>query len=174
MIIRNLLDEIRSNGDRGAVVPFSHAEDIKNDLIALRDNNYHTSWLDRMVNHLTGDEKKYIPADMAFEPRSLISIVMPSPKVILQFAYCEKTFHIAIPPGYRGFYTMNERPLSYLKKFLAQYGYSAATAETFPQKMLAVHCGLAQCCVDMIICYQQFRHTMCFATGASNRQARKA
>ena len=141
-MIRGLLDEITSHGDRGAITPFSRIEDLKNDLIALKNGDYHTDWLNRMVNHITDDANKFIPANVNFEPRSLISVIMPSHKVIYQFSYLGKFVNYAVPPGQNNFYKNNDRVLQYISEYLSPLGFSAAKAVTIPQKLLAVHCGL--------------------------------
>ena len=141
-MIRGLLDEIVSHGDRGAVVPFSRIDDIKSDMVALKNREFHTDWLNRMVKHTTDDANKFIPSDIDFEPCSLISIVMPSPKVLLQFNYCGKSLHCVVPPHYTNWYAKNDQTLKYIGEYLTPFGFSVVKALTFPQKMLAVHCGL--------------------------------
>ena len=141
-MIQGLLDEIFTHGDRGAVVPFSRIGDIKSDMTALKNGEFHTDWLNRMVNHITDDSNKFIPSDIGFVPRSLISVVMSSPKVLLQFNYCGKLFHCVVPPHYTDWYAKNDQVLKYIGKYLKPLGFSVAKAVTLPQKLLAVHCGL--------------------------------
>jgi epoxyqueuosine reductase len=141
-MIKGLLDEIISHGDRGAVVPFSRVNDLKKDMFDLKNGEFHTDWINRMVNHITADENKFIPPDVGFEPRSLICIVMSDSKVILSFNDRGKSIECVVPPNYVGFDTRNARALKYINDYLAPLGYSAAIAPTLPQKMLAVHCGL--------------------------------
>ena len=139
----DLLNEIHSHGDRGAVVSFSRIGDLKRDMLDLKNGDYHTDWLDRMANHMIEDTDNFIPSDIDFEPRSLISIVMPSPKMVLQFSYRNCFIPCVVPPHYTNFYANNERALHYIKGYLAPFGYSVAMTITIPQKLLAVHCGLA-------------------------------
>ena len=54
MIIR-LLNEIASHGDRGAIIPFSRIDELKKDMIALKNEDYHTDWLNRMANSMNKD-----------------------------------------------------------------------------------------------------------------------
>ena len=143
-MINNLLKEIRTNGDRGAVVPFSRAEYLKKDMLELRNGDYRTDWIGRMVKHMTVDENKFIPGDLSFSPHSLIAIVMPSPKVILHFNYHGKIIPCVIPPHYTNWYQNNERALRYLDDYLTPLGFSVAMTMTITQKLLAVHCGLAR------------------------------
>ena len=141
-MIRGLLDDITSHGDQGAVVPFSRVEDLKKDMIALKNGDFHTDWINRMANHITDDANKFVPAGIGFEPRSLISVVMPTQKAIFQFSYHGKTVECRVPPIQTNFYKNNDRVLHYLSDYLLPIGFSAAKAVTLPQKLLAVHCGL--------------------------------
>ena len=79
-MIKGLFDEIISHGDRGAVVPFPCIIDIKNDMKTLINGEYHTYWLNRMANHITDDTNKFVPTDISFKPRLLISVVIPCKK----------------------------------------------------------------------------------------------
>jgi len=141
-LIKRLLDEIVAHGDRGAVVPFSRIDDIKNDMTDLKNGDFHTDWLNRMSKHITDDSNKFIPSDISFEPRSLISVVMPSAKALLQFNYSGRLFHCAVPPHYTNWYTKNDQVLKYIGEYLHPLGFSVVKAVTLPQKLLAVHCGL--------------------------------
>ena len=141
-MIRGLLDEIASHGDRGAAVPFSRVEDLKNDMIALKNGDYHTDWIGRMANHITDSANKFVPADIRFEPHSLISVIMPAQKAIFQFSYLGKPVACAVPPLQTNFYQNNDRVLRYLSDYLSPLRFSAAKAVSLPQKLLAVHCGL--------------------------------
>ena len=141
-MISDLLNEIISHGDRGAVVPFSRVNDIKQDMIELQNGMFHTEWLKRMAKHITDDANKFIPSDITFEPRSLISVIIPSPKAMLQFIYHGGSFNCAVPPHYTNWNKHNIRVQQYLSDYLSPYGFSATRAATFPHKLLAVHCGL--------------------------------
>jgi epoxyqueuosine reductase len=141
-MIADLLQTISAYGDRGAVVPFSRVADIKKDMLDLKNGEFHTSWLDRMASHMAGEADTFIPSDIGFIPRSLISVVMPSPKAILQFNDQGRLIDCVLPPHYINWEANNRRVLLYLSEYLEQHGFSAGMAYTFPQKLLAVHCGL--------------------------------
>jgi epoxyqueuosine reductase len=143
-MINGLLSEIISHGNQGAVVPFSRVADIKKDMLDLKDGEFRTSWLDRMANHVTKDTDEFIPSDIDFRSRSLISVVMPSPKVMLQFNYRNRLVNCVLPPHYINWDSNNMRTLQNITDYLAPHGFSAVIARTFPHKMLAVHCGLGQ------------------------------
>jgi len=138
-----LLEIIKSHGDRGAIVPYSRIGDLKADMLALKNEEYHMDWLDRMAKHVTGDGDRFIPADCGFVPRSLISIVMPNPKVMVQFQYRGRPVPCAVPAHYTNWERNNRRALQYLRDYLSPQGFSVAMTITLPQKLLAVHCGLA-------------------------------
>ena len=142
-MITDIIDVIASHGDRGAVVQFSHIDDLKKDMFDLQNGEYHTDWLCRMAKHILGEENKFIPPDITFKPRSLISIIMPNPKVILRFHYHSSVVHCVVPPHYTDWYEKNDRALQYLEDYLTPRGFSVAIVKTITQKLLAVHCGLA-------------------------------
>jgi epoxyqueuosine reductase len=137
-MIKNLLNEIVSHGDRGAVVPISCVDDLKQDMFDLQNGDYHTGYIDGMA----GSTDYFIPADLDFEPRSIILVVKPSPKYMLRFNYCGKIFDCIVPPP-----TVNEHLnavgiLQYINDYLNPHVFMAAGAGSLPQKLLAVHCGL--------------------------------
>jgi len=141
-MIKKLLNEIASHGDRGAIIPFSRIGELKKDMIALKNGDYHTDWINRMANHITDVSNKFIPANISFEPRSLIIVVMPSPKAIFQFNYRGRLVSYPTPPVQIDFYKNNDRVLHYVSNYLSPLGFSTVIAVTLPQKLLAVHCGL--------------------------------
>ena len=142
-VIDGLLNVIIAQGDRGAVVPFSRVNDLISHMADLKNGEFHTGWLDRMVNHITGDPGNYIPPDLSFKPRSLIPVIMPCPKFILEFCYCGELIRCVIPPSYTNdWYLKKDHALQYIGDYLAPYGYSAVKAVSLPQKLLSVHCGL--------------------------------
>jgi epoxyqueuosine reductase len=143
-MINGLLNEIASHGNRGAVAPFSRIDDLKKDMLDLKNGEYHTEWLDRMVKHITDDTDKFIPPSISFKPRSLIVAAIPCPKVIHQFHYCGNLIPCVMPPTYTNWETTNKQTLRYITDYLTPLGFSVAMSETLPQKLLAVHCGLAQ------------------------------
>jgi epoxyqueuosine reductase len=153
---KELLDVIVSYGDRGAVVPFSRVGDIKKDLMDLKNGDYHTDWIDRMAKHVTHDENKFIPEGLGFEPRSLISIAMPSYRSMLQFRYKGKPIDCTLPPIYAGFYQSIDRVLQYLCEHLSPLGLSAAKTLTFPHKLLSARCGLGMYGRNNIIYHEDF------------------
>lgn len=140
-MIEGLIHAITSHGDRGAVVPFFRIDDLKKDMLEVKNAGYHTDWLDRMVNHMTGDTTKFIPSD--FQPRSLISVIMPGSKVILQFHYRGRPVQCVVPPNYTNWEIKNTQALQYLGDYVASHGFSVTIARTLTHKLLAVHCGLA-------------------------------
>lgn len=141
-VIKNLLETIISHGDRGAVVPFFRINDLKNNMSELKNSENKIIWIDRMVKHITNAENKFIPSDIDFIPRSLISVIMPSPKVKLRFNYYGKLLYCVVPPHYTNWYSNNDRVLTYIRDYLKSYNLSVEKIITIPQKMLAVHCGL--------------------------------
>ena len=142
-MINGLLNEIASHGNQGAVVSFSRIDDIKRDMLELKNGEYHTEWLDRMVAHITADEDKFIPPDIIFKPLSVITVVIPNPKSVIQFCYNGKPVQCIVPPHYTNWEMNNEQVLQHINDYLAQFGFSAVIAITLPQKLFVVHSGLA-------------------------------
>lgn len=69
-----LLNEIAAHGDRGAIVPFTRFEDLKSEMEALKAKENH-AFSDWMAETMVNTNKP------GFQPRSLISVITPSPKV---------------------------------------------------------------------------------------------
>ena len=93
---------------------------------------------------MTGGEDRFIPPDMGFAPRSLISVIIPGPKVILRFNYLGNAVNCVLPPHFANWEANNKRALRYITEYLTPLGFSVAITRTFPHKMLAVHSGLAR------------------------------
>jgi len=51
IMTEDLLNDIGFHGDRGVVFPFSCINEIKKDMTTLSNGDFHTDWLNRMVNH---------------------------------------------------------------------------------------------------------------------------
>ncbi len=143
-MVQGLLDAIRSHGERGAAVPFSRADDLKRDMLELKAGAFHSNWLDRMVRYMTASEDKFLPRDLTFTPRSLVSVVIYNPTVTLRFGWRGASVECPIPPQYADWNAHNMRVLEYIREYLKPHGYSAANFENITQKLLAVHCGLGR------------------------------
>jgi len=143
-IINKLLLEINSHGSRAAVVPFSRINDIKKDLFDLKNSANNINWANRMINHVTDDKNKFLPPDLDFEPQSLISVMMPSSKVLLQFNYFGKSLNCTIPPIYADWNLKNNQMLQCISENLSLNGFKVKKIEDITQKLLAVHCGMGQ------------------------------
>lgn len=135
-MMRALLDEIASHGDQGAVVPVSRFKDLKREMEELKSEPHH-GFSDWMAGAMT------LPKDLDFTPRSLISVITPSPKVNLQFNDGSKQVCCIVPPYYTDECTIGGKILEYINTFLTRQGFHAADAGMLPQKLLAVRAGLA-------------------------------
>ena len=157
-MVDGLLRHIAARGARGAVVPFARIADLKQDMQLLKDGEFHTSWLDRMANHIAQEENKFLPDSVNFVPRSLISIAIPSPKLILPFTYRGKVVLCTVPPHYQVTASAIDdgEPERYIQEYLVPLGYHAAMTVTLSQKILAVHCGLARYGRNNIAYHEEF------------------
>lgn len=134
-MIDGLLKEITVHGDRGAVVPISRFDELKSELEELKTSRYHM-FSDWVVNSMI------ITDEIGFQPRSLIPVIAPSPKVMFGFTYHGKTIHYIVPPQYLDEVYKDNEVLQYINAYLEPYGYRAALFDKLPQKLLAVHSGL--------------------------------
>jgi len=96
-----------------------------------------------MINHVTDDANKFIPQEFSKEHRSVFIVLIPSPKVVLEFNFAGKLIPVEVPAHYSYWDRNNNRVQQYINEYLAPLGYSAAKAVTLPHKLLAVHSGLA-------------------------------
>lgn len=136
-MIKALLNEITLHGDRGAVVPISHFDEMKREMEELKSQAHHgfSDWMSGIMA---------IPDDLGFEPRSLISVITSSPKVIYEFNDHGKPVHCIVPPQYSDEGSKSDKAISqYINAYLEPFGHRAALFNKLPQKLLAVHCGLA-------------------------------
>lgn len=135
VMIKALLDIIAAHGDRGAVVPVSRYDELKREMEALKAEEFHvfSDWMaERMV----------IKDELGFQPRSLISVITPSPKVVFEFIYQGEPVRCIVPPQYLDTGIKDNKILEYINAFLEPLGHRAALFYNLPQKLLAVHCGL--------------------------------
>jgi len=138
-MIDDLLAFIAAHGDRGAVVPISRVDDLRRDMEQLRAGSYHTTVLDTRVSMTD----RYIPADLPFEPRSVIVVVTPSPKLTIEFNIGGRPFPATLPPSYADMGPADAKVLEYIRGYLSPLGHCAEEAIWLPLKPLATHCGLA-------------------------------
>ncbi|MGI6663861.1 MAG: 4Fe-4S double cluster binding domain-containing protein [Christensenellaceae bacterium] len=143
-MIQGLQETLAMHGRKSAVVPFTRIEDLKRDMISLKNDAFHTDWMDRMILHITSEEARFMPKEIDFTPLSIITVIKQGPKVRIPFMYQGKEIHCVLPPYFSQFYESNDKTLCDIQNYLTPYGFSAITAVTVPQKMLAVHTGLAQ------------------------------
>jgi epoxyqueuosine reductase len=144
-----LLKEIAAHGDRGAIVPFSRFDELKCELKALRTDKYHmfSDWLAGSM---------VITDEYGFQPRSLISVIVPSPKIIIGFTYHGKTVRCIVPPQYLDEGYKDNEVLRYINAYLEPFGYRAALFDKLPQKLLAVHSGIGRYGRNNICFHEEF------------------
>ena len=135
-MIKGLLNEIVAHGDRGAVVPISRYDDLKHEMEDLKKEDHH-AFSDWMAGAMV------ITNEPGFEPHSLISVITPSPKVMLRFVYQGNLINCMVPPQYCDEGSKDNEVLQYINAYLEPLGHRAALFYDLPQKLLAVHCGLA-------------------------------
>ena len=139
-MIQSLLNEIASHGNKGAIVPISRIDDLKQDMEDLKNSDYHTGFIDWRA----GSVDKFMPTGLDFEPRSIISALAPCPQVVIQFVYHGNPVECLLPPTYTTMNTASSEVLLYINNFLKPSGFKAGIADQLPEKLLAVHCGLGK------------------------------
>lgn len=130
-----LLKEIAAHGYRGAIVPISRYYELKCELEALRTDKYH-----RFSDWVAGS--MVITDEPGFQPRSLITVITPSPKILIGFTYRGQLVHCIVPPQYLEEGFKDNEVLQYINACLEPLGYRAALFDKLPQKLLTVHSGL--------------------------------
>jgi len=136
-IIGGLLEKIAVNGGKGAVVPVERFYELKGELDSLKTEKYH-AFSDWLGNNMA------IPDDFNFKPRSLICVIVPSPRVMIEVNYHGESIQCIVPPQYLDANHRDNEFLQYINDYLEPFGYKAAFFDKLPQKLLAVHCGLGR------------------------------
>ena len=119
-----LLKEIAAHGDRGAIVPISRFDELKSEIEALKTDK-HNMFINWMAKYMT------IPDGLDFQPRSLISVITPSPKIMFGFTYHGKLIHFMVPPQYLDMDLRDNEVLQYITAYLEPYGHRAAILKSF-------------------------------------------
>ena len=144
-----LLKEIAAHGDRGAIVPITRFDELKCEIEALRTDKYHM-FIDWVANFMG------LPDEPGFQPRSLISVIAPSPKIVINFTYHGKIIPCIIPPQYLDECYKDDEVSQYVNAYLNPFGYRAALFDRIPQKLLAVHSGLGRYGRNNICFHEEF------------------
>ena len=139
-MINTLLNEISAHDHRGAIVPISCIDDLKQDMEDIKNGDLHTVAIGWMI----GSIDKFVPAELDIIPRSIISVVVPCPQISLEFIYRGKSIDCLLPPTYTEMCSKEAEILQYINAFLKPYNFKAVPADYLPHKMLAVHCGLGR------------------------------
>jgi len=165
-MIEELLREITSHGHRGAVVPVTYVADLQREMENVKNADSHPDWwIDWMTRCIAG----YMPVGFEFEPRSLVTVVTPSPKTLLEFDYKKKPYTVISPPS-----RSDWEILTYLRAFLSTCGYSVAVYDKLPQKLMAVCCGLGRYGRNNICYSEEFGSYMWVATFVSDLPCEQA
>ena len=142
IVIKELLELIYTHGERGTVVPLSRINDIKEEIQELAAGEFHTDWIKRIHEYLSDETDRFIPEDIGFVPKSVIIVVIRSPKVLWKLHLNGKPILCIVPPVYTKTADLNNRSFSYINDYLSPLGFSLVATGTLPAKMLAVHSGL--------------------------------
>ncbi len=133
-----LLNKLSSKGIKCKIISCSHLTELKSEYISiLQKNNIDTKLYKRYISSLDFKIPEYLP-----EAQSIIAAAVPSYRSEAGFKFEGKDFRLTIPPTYRGYEDTGEKILNTVCALLKPAGYKALKTN-LPQKLLAVHSGLA-------------------------------
>lgn len=135
-----LLTEIIRNGDKAALFPVSHLQDLKQDVVELKDRNE--------LNHFQRfivDELYRLDEPQDFKATSILIVASPQPSVLkLVFTLDGKRIPAPLPASYADKFKSHLRIEGYVQPFLTPRNYRIAYAPQLPHKLSAVRSGLAR------------------------------
>ena len=134
----DLLSPLNNHGIKYKVVSCSHLRELEQEYISnIKDFNLNSGLYKRYISSLNFK----IPYSFS-EAQSIIIIALPSFRSEACFNYLGREYHLTIPPTYRGYNENAVEMLNIISECLKPNGYKAVKT-SLPQKLLAVHSGLA-------------------------------
>lgn len=120
------------------VVSCSHLDEMEGEYFSiLQKSNPDKKLFDRYISPLSFKIPDSIP-----DARSIIVVALTSYHSEVCFKYSGQDYTLFIPPTYIGYDDIVEKFLKYISLDLEPYGYKVVKTK-LPQKLLAVHSGLA-------------------------------
>jgi epoxyqueuosine reductase len=138
-MIEMLKSEIALHGDKAAVVPIHHLQNIRKDLQELEDSEKLNNFQHYILNNLYQLD---VPVS-EFTSQSIIIVASPGPSTIeIIFNWKGHRIQSILPASYVEKETAPLRIENYLKAFLNPQGYHLLYAPQLPRKRIAVSSGL--------------------------------
>ena len=134
----DLLSPLNNYGIKYKVVSCSHLPELEAEYIStLKNFNFNRDLYERYISALNFKIPDTFP-----EAQSIIIVAVPSFRSEAVFNYSGKEHHLTIPPTYRGYNDTSAEILNIISAYLKSMKYKAVKT-SLPQKLLAVHSGLA-------------------------------
>lgn len=134
------MNEIVRHGDKAALFPIHHLQDLKRDVEGLKANAELNSFQQFIVNDLY-----HLDEPQDFGARSILIVASPQPSLLRLFFTLEgKRIQALLPASYADKNRSHLRVEDYLRACLAANGRHVQYAPRLPHKLSAVHSGLAR------------------------------
>lgn len=140
MMVETVLEYLRKKGYPARIISVEHLKEVQEEIEKLNEARY----LDQSMYKLFNDFHNFnIPASPN-RAKSIFIVASPSPVVKINFKHEGMSFPVLIPPTYTEYYKKPEEIKQYLNEILESYGYNAVRVTRLPEKLIAVHSGLAE------------------------------
>ena len=140
-MIEALKQEIAQHGDQAAVVSVQRLDEIRQDLVELKDSGQ----LNKFQQFIVSDLYRFDLLEAGFDVRSIIVVASPCPTELeIVFHWNGKWTPLKLVGSYPDKDRGPARISGYLKTYLNPLGYDACHAPRLPHKRIAVRSGLAE------------------------------
>lgn len=139
-MIETILQDMLKKGYPTRIVSVKHLKELQAEIEKLNDHNY----LDKYMYKLFNEFHDFNLPDSPHPAKSIFIVASPSPRVKIYFGYKGKKIPVFIPPTYVEYYKKPTEINQYLNEILAKHGYDSTRVYNLPEKLIAVHSGLAE------------------------------
>ena len=134
-----ITSQLKADGYYSQAVSIGHIKDLQNEIVGRKEEHlFDTDFYKERLIHFS-----FQVPDTLKEAKSLIVVAIPSAQTPLKFHWAGTTIKLVLPPTYRGYNQTIQKIEENLGKLLAPEGFRVVPAR-LPQKLLAVHSGLAE------------------------------
>ena len=132
-----LYENLKKQGYRGKIVSIEHVKELETEIMT----RYQKGLLDSDLYDAYLASFDFACHQKLKNARSLIIVAVPQPQIQLTFLLEDKSYPVVIPPTY--YSAVDNDVADFLKTVLEPQGYQLQKVR-LPEKLLAVHSGLAQ------------------------------